>query len=81
MLSSESSSAKTWGATSTRPLTGSLAAWISAIDAPSLWPKSTGSEIPAPRRTWGSRSASSCMYRTGRGSGADAEEAPWFGRL
>ena len=76
MLAKLTSSPKTWGASRTRPRTGAALAWRMAMDAPSLWPKRIGSEMPAERSRSGRRSASSCMYRTARGKGADAEDAP-----
>ena len=50
------------------------AAWISAIDPPSLWPNSTGRRICSRSRIAGSQMrASSCMYSTPRGAASGAE--------
>jgi len=58
-------SMKTWGAIATTPLVLFPAAWMSAIDAPSEWPTSTGFSTPVFFNNSGNAiSASSCMNRT-----------------
>ena len=47
---------------------------IRAMEAPSLWPTSSGRAMPvSARRAGRARSASSCMYVTGRGRAAGGE--------
>ena len=47
MLATETSSTKRCGATATTPATGWRAACSSAIEPPSLWPKSQGRSMPS----------------------------------
>jgi hypothetical protein len=76
MLSTLTFSTNTWGASSTSPATmsdGRLAAWIRAMDAPSLWPKRTARRTLAARSTSSSTFASWCMNSTGRGSSTGSD--------
>ena len=62
MLAIETSSTNRCGATATTPATGWRAACSSAIEAPSLWPKSQGRSMPRRAKSRGRTSiACSCM--------------------
>ena len=59
------SSTKTCGASRARPLTGWRAAWMSAIEAPSLWPTSSGSGASSWASSAGSTSSASSWKNAG----------------
>ncbi len=62
MLAIETSSTNKCGATATTPATAKRDAWSSAIEAPSLWPKSQGDAMSRRASSRGSTSkACSCM--------------------